>query len=270
MDDMNARPHEGFENFGARGQTSLAGKVKRAANELMPTYDALIFGLDGTLVDTAPETVAALADTLHELGLREAASALDESEVRRWIGHGTWGLLAHVLAKLEDAPRPEQVMPTFARNYLGHCGQRDRVYPGVGETLEALARHGVPMALATNKEARYACKVLRAARLERYFDPAVCGDTLRTRKPDAAPLRHCLNRMQAIPSRALFIGDSEIDVLAARKTGMAVWLVSYGYRDAHSLGNAGADRMIGALPEVLPAMRSRAPRTPDFAYALTA
>ena len=219
-----------------------------------PQFDVIIFDLDGTLVDSAPELSDAVNATLAELGFE----GVDPERVKTWIGHGVRELMAQALAFVPGAGacKLEAVMPVFSRHYRAHCGQNSRLYPGVMETLDALAHRGVPMALISNKESAYAKTVLRVHGLDRYLHPVVFGDSLSVRKPDPQTVQAVLQPLRLMPSRALFVGDSEIDVETARNANVPVWLVSYGYR-RNTARNLDADRVIGTLKEILPAVRSR-------------
>jgi phosphoglycolate phosphatase len=220
----------------------------------MRRLQAVLFDLDGTLVETAPEISDAVNDTLAELGL----SGAGEDLVRRWIGHGTGELMieayAHAHGVSAESVRKsgeiEAVMPIFSRHYLAHCGRRSHPFPRVIEALEHLQGRGVRLGIVTNKEGRYVEPVVRAHDLGRFFDVVVCGDTLARKKPDPLPLQHALRHWGLDVGEALFIGDSNIDVATARAAGVEVWLVPYGYSRGNPVEEMGADRVIenfGAL-----------------------
>lgn len=217
-------------------------------------WDLMLFDLDGTLVETAPEIADAVNDTLHDFGW----PAVDEAQVARWIGHGTGALLVQALARASgrtpeavraDARHPA-IVARYDRHYAERCGTRSRLYPDVRETLAALRQRGSRLAIVTNKETRYTARVLDAHRLGAAFDRVVCGDTLATRKPDPAGVHDCLQAFGMPPSRALFVGDSSIDAETARRAGIAVWLLPYGYNLGEPVAACAPDRLIadfGAL-----------------------
>lgn len=229
-------------------------------------FDAVLFDLDGTLIDTAPEIGEALNLCLQELGLPRA----DAGQVRSWIGHGTLNLIAEALAHHQGVDGPiksESVLPLFRRNYRQVTGHLSRVFPGVMETLAALHARRVPMGVVSNKESEFARQLLAAHRLEGYFDIAVFGDTLAERKPSPLPLQHCMRVLRTTPPRTLLIGDSEIDVETARNADMPIWAVSYGYRHKPTARELGADRVIDSFVDVLPHLKSRNPIWADRAHA---
>lgn len=212
----------------------------RAAHSAFP-YRLVIFDLDGTLVDTAPEITDALNTYLRQRHLHPAPL----EEVRGWIGHGARELLRRALASRGAGEPDASGIAAFDRIYRAHCGSNaSRPYPGVPETLARLRAAGVRLAVMTNKERAFALPVLAAHRLTEYFDDIVCGDTLPARKPDPLPVRHCLDRAGVAAAQALVVGDSTVDVATARAAGVAIWLVEWGYDPA---AQSQADRVIGSF-----------------------
>jgi phosphoglycolate phosphatase len=155
-------------------------------------FDLILFDLDGTLVETAPEIADAVNDTLTALGHAPVA----QKQVDDWIGHGTRELLIKALAQALGAA-PEAVRAAesfgaieaeFGRHYQARCGTRSHLYPRVRESLEALRAAGVKLAVVTNKEGRYTQTVLDVHALTPLFDRVISGDTLAVKKPE--PGRH--------------------------------------------------------------------------------
>jgi phosphoglycolate phosphatase len=217
-------------------------------------FDLVLFDLDGTLIDTAPE----IAGAVNALLAAERLPRVDEALVRDWIGHGTRELLRSALAEsvrmagvpAARAPSLAALLPAFDRHYLAHCGKRSRVFDDVEPTLDALRCAGVRTAVVTNKEERFAYAVLDAHRLRDYLDLVICGDTLAAKKPDPLPAAHCMQRFGVAPGRTLLVGDSEIDVATARAAGIRVWAVAYGYNRGRPIAAAGADRIIDSIAAV--------------------
>ncbi|MGH8482429.1 MAG: HAD-IA family hydrolase, partial [Nevskiaceae bacterium] len=226
-------------------------------------YDLVLFDLDGTLVDTAPD----IADALNRVLELRKLPELPEAWVRSRIGHGARPLLAQAHATAtrqvagaeQPAPLPA-LAEEFARHYADCCGRRGRAYPGAAAALAALRGAGVRLALLTNKERRFARVVLDRHGLDGAFDLELFGDSLPARKPDPLPVRHALSALGVPAARALLVGDSALDVRAARNAGIAAWAVSYGYGDRQELAAARPDRTIGSLRQVTAASRSYAPR----------
>ncbi len=215
---------------------------------ILHRFDLVLFDLDGTLIETAPEICDAVNDTLQDLRLPEVES----ERVSDWIGHGTSELLVQALAHAEktsaDAVR---VAPDFAaakdrfdRHYRQRCGTRSQLYPHVREVLQSLRASGVKLAVVTNKEAGYTRTVLDAHQLAPLFDCVVSGDTFPVKKPDPRGVLSCLEQFDVKAQRALFVGDSSIDVATARAAGVTVWALPYGYNMGKPIQDCGPDRVI--------------------------
>lgn len=214
-------------------------------------YDLVLFDLDGTLIETAPEIADAVNDTLSQFHL----SPVTQQQVNDWIGHGTRELLIQALAftggTTTDVVRHSDsfalIEREFSRHYQARCGTRSHLYPHVRETLESLRRAGVKLAVVTNKEGRYTRTVLDAHRMMPLFDCVISGDTLPVKKPDPAAVDHCRGQFGASRERTLFVGDSSIDVATARNAGVTVWALPYGYNMGQPIEASGADRVIPDL-----------------------
>ena len=222
-------------------------------------FDLVMFDLDGTLVDTAPEISDAVNDALRELGLREAP----ERMVRHWIGHGISHLTVKAYAwatgwsaaAVRSSPVAGAVLPIFSRCYAKRCGTRSHLYPEVTLSLERLRSMDVRLALVTNKEMRFTKAVLEAHGLRQFFDSIVTGDRLQHKKPHPEPVRYCLSRHHVVPEKALFVGDSGIDVATARNAGVSCWAVPYGYNRGASVADDAPDRVIPTIGAICDAIR---------------
>ena len=214
----------------------------------MNKFNLIMFDLDGTLVDSAPEICDAVNDTLRQFALPEVT----QLQVTNWVGHGTRELLVQVLAfslqTNHDVVRTcdlfTQVVAAFGEHYQTRCGTRSYLYPQVRETLTALRARGVKLAVITNKEGRFTQAVLNAHQLAPLFDLVVSGDSLPTQKPDPAGIESCLTLFDMPRSRALLVGDSSIDVATARNADVTVWAVPYGYNRGQPIEDCAPDRVI--------------------------
>ena len=232
---------------------------------MMPTFNLIMFDLDGTLVETGLEIGDAVNDTLGRFELPEVR----QTQVNDWIGHGTRELLIQAwafssqqeVAAVRASPMLPQINAEFDGHYQRRCGTRSHLYPLVREVLEDLHRQGVRLAVVTNKESRFTQRVLDAHQLTPYFDCVISGDSLPTKKPDPAGALSCLAQFDVPADQALFVGDSSIDVATARNAGVAVWVLPYGYNLGQPIEACGADRVIqdfGALQVSAAVMRARA------------
>jgi phosphoglycolate phosphatase len=218
-------------------------------------FDLVMFDLDGTLIETAPEIFDAVNDTLFRFDL----PLVTQQQVNDWIGHGTRELLVQALAhsgKTEVAAVRASsslglIAAEFDKNYQSRCGTRSRLYPQVRETLVELRKRGVKLAVVTNKESRYTKIVLDTHQLMPLLDWVVCGDLLPTKKPDPAGVLDCLKQFDVPRSRALFVGDSSIDIATARNADVAVWALPYGYNMGQPIEASAPDRIIADCSALL-------------------
>ena len=214
----------------------------------MNTFDLIMFDLDGTLIETAPEICDAVNDTLRRFALPEVA----QSQVNDWIGHGTRELLIQAIsassgtavAAVRASDALALMAAEFDKHYQSRCGTRSQLYPQVREALTTLRSRGVKLAVVTNKEARYTAAVLDSHQLTPLLDWVVSGDTLPTKKPDPAGIASCLAQLGVPLHLALFVGDSSIDVATARNAGVAVWVLPYGYNMGQPIAACAPDRVI--------------------------
>jgi len=211
-------------------------------------FDLILFDLDGTLIETAPEIADAVNDTLEAFDRPH----ISQQQVNDWIGHGTRELLISALAFTDksttEAVRRSasfaRIQAAFGVHYQKRCGTRSHLYPHVRETLQTLRERGVKLAVVTNKEQRYTQVVLDAHKLTPLFARVISGDTLPLKKPDPMGVHDCLHHFLIRGERALFVGDSSIDVATARNAGVAVWVLPYGYNMGQPIESAHPDRVI--------------------------
>ena len=208
---------------------------------------AVLLDLDGTLLDTAPELTDAAADMLAELGLQPVAAA----QVRDFIGKGIPHLVGKTLqASLGRAPDEHRLgagLESFLLHYEKRNGRTATAYPGVREGLAVLRAAGYRLACVTNKAARFTDPLLQAAGMRDFFSAVVSGDTVAKKKPAPDLLLLACERLGVTPARALMIGDSANDALAARAAGCAVLLVPYGYSEGVDVQTLDCDGIVASL-----------------------
>ncbi len=218
----------------------------------MAVFKSIVFDLDGTLIDSAPEVRAAANKILAEEGRR----ALSLDEVKSLVGEGAAATIEKALKLTGDAGTPEQVkdfMRRYLRQYAANPAENTVIYPGVVETLETLQAQGVTMGICTNKPKATTIPVLEALGLDRFFRSVICADDAPHRKPDGRHVTQTLEKMGVTVKSAAFVGDSETDIAAARDAGVVSVAVSYGYCHI-PLAELPADAVIDHFPDLLQAL----------------
>lgn len=190
--------------------------------------NALIFDLDGTLVDSAPD----LANALNRLLAAEGRGQLAVDQVKKMVGDGVPKLIERGFAATGGDPDPE-AMPRLIRFFLDwyepHSADETRPFPHVVEALTSLKGAGATLAVCTNKPEAATREILTRLGLIDFFAAIVGGDTLSVRKPDPLMLTTTIERMGATPDRAVMIGDSANDVAVARAAGVPALILPSGY-----------------------------------------
>ncbi|RMF19728.1 MAG: phosphoglycolate phosphatase [Gammaproteobacteria bacterium] len=213
------------------------------------TLGALLFDLDGTLVDSVPDLAQALDATLTEGGLPRAG----EARTRDWVGNGARKLVERALTwatgEAPAEPDLDAALQRFLHHYTDCCSDLTRPYPGVPEFLERV-KDSWHLAIVTNKPERFIRPILEATGLAPAFTVCVGGDTLPVRKPDPAPVHHALKQLGTPTGDALMIGDSVTDIRAARQAGIPVIAVPYGYNHGQPVEEAGADHVVQRLDDL--------------------
>ncbi len=186
---------------------------------------AVLFDLDGTLVDTAPDLCNAVNHVLAGLG----RAAVPLARLREVVSKGGRAMLAVALPDLDDAAR-DALLPPFLARYAEALAVESEPFTGVPALLDALDARGVRWGIVTNKPEALAAGVVAGMGWVARCAVLVGGDTLPLRKPDPAPLHLACERLGIDPARCLYVGDDERDVQAARAAGMPSAAALWGYR----------------------------------------
>jgi len=194
-----------------------------------PRPAALLFDLDGTLVDSAPDLTTAVNRMLADQG----GTPVQEAQVRQWIGNGARRLVARALTGDRQVDADPPGIGRAFEHFLGHyrdcLHDQTRLYPGVIEALGRLQAMGLPLGIVTNKPGAFTQPLLQAMGLADFMAVSVSGDTLPVKKPDPAPLRHAAERLGVAANHCWFVGDSRADADAAAAAGMPMIRVPWGY-----------------------------------------
>jgi phosphoglycolate phosphatase len=211
-----------------------------------------LFDLDGTLVDSAPDIADAVDIALIACG----RAPIGEAVVRGLIGNGAVRLIHRALTGSQDgeaeAGLHAQAYQHFVDAYQPRVFSRTRLFPGVVEVLAGLAQAGWALGCVTNKPARFTTPLLAAAGIAPCFALTLSGDSLPTKKPDAAPILHAATVLGVALPEVVMVGDSLTDLRAAQNARVRAVCVSFGYHAGVDLAAEGADAVIDDMRELLP------------------
>lgn len=211
---------------------------------------AVLFDLDGTLVDSVPDLAAAVNAMLGQLNLPARA----EAQVRHWVGNGMDNLIRRALTNDMAGPAEPALFarakPLYKAAYADHISVYSTLYPGVREGLEAMRAAGFPLACVTNKPSEFALPLLERLDISHFFTTVVGGDCIAHPKPAPDALLLCAARMKIAIERGLMVGDSLNDVGAARNAGCPVVCVPYGYNHGQDIRDARPDAVIASIADL--------------------
>jgi len=211
---------------------------------------ALIFDLDGTLIDSERDLVDATNAMLRELGRPE----LPPATISSYIGHGAAKLCASALGPGATTDQQVEALQIFLRHYEAHKLDYTRAYPGVLEALKGFSQANIPMAVLTNKPAQMSVQILEGLGIAQYFLVVYGGDSFAAKKPDPAGVHKILEEFKVSPPNTLFIGDSEVDVQTARNAGTIAVTVNHGFGQ-HDRAAHPADLYVDQLSELVPLLQ---------------
>lgn len=210
----------------------------------------VVFDLDGTLVDTAPDLVASLNHAVTQAGLEPVGY----EDLTHLVGHGARAMIERTWALRERDLTGEDLawqLKEFLDFYFGSMPGDSVAYPGVVDALDRLESEGMRLAVCTNKPEALARRLLQGLNLAHRFEVITGGDTYPVRKPDPAHLLNTISEAGGTPARSVMIGDSLNDILVARNAGIASIAVRFGYSDV-PVESLNPDRIIAHFSELHP------------------
>jgi phosphoglycolate phosphatase len=184
---------------------------------------ALIFDLDGTLIDSKMDLVESVNAMLGELG----RDGLSTETIVSYIGSGAPVLVRRALGGNPSEDERKRALAFFLAHYEEHKLDTTSAYPGVTETLAKL--EGFPMTVLTNKPVDISVRILEGLGIAKFFRSIYGGNSFKTRKPDPVGAMHILQELNVAPQEAAMVGDSEVDVQTARNSGMLAVVMNYGF-----------------------------------------
>ena len=220
--------------------------MSRSSPAVNGDYEAVLFDLDGTLADTAPDMVAALQSLQQDKGYAPVDYAIGRSNV----SNGVAGLLRVGFPDLDETARAE-LMCEFIDRYKADLCSRSSLFEGIDMLLAALDTAGLAWGVVTNKPAHLTHPLLAALGVASRCACIVSGDTLKTRKPDPTPMLHACELAAISPQRTVYVGDAARDIEAGRAVGMMTVAAAYGYiTEDDDAANWNADSIASSPDEL--------------------
>ncbi len=209
---------------------------------------AVLFDLDGTLIDSAPD----LAGTGNDMRAARGLPLLPLDQLRPMVGAGARGMVGRALGVAPGQAEFEALRDEFLQRYEARMTRETRVFEAIEPVLAALASRRHPWGIVTNKVTRYTEPIVRALGLAEAAAVVVCGDTTPHAKPHPAPLLEAARRIGLEPGECVYVGDDLRDVQAGRAAGMATVAAAWGYLgDGDHIDDWGADHVIAEPGQLL-------------------
>jgi phosphoglycolate phosphatase len=206
---------------------------------------AVVFDLDGTLIDSKKDLVVSVNATLRAIGREELPTEL----VASYVGSGAPVLISRALSGSPDSEELQHALKYFLEYYEEHKLDYTRAYPGVRAALEQL--NGTPMAVLTNKPVDISVRILEGLELAQFFRVIYGGNSFATKKPDPLGANTVLGELKVAANEAGMVGDSEVDVQTARNAGMISAIVNFGF-GMHDREKYPADVYLDRMEELVP------------------
>ncbi len=207
---------------------------------------AIVFDLDGTLLDTLTDLAASTNYALRSCGMPE--HSIDD--VRRFVGNGVRMLMTRAVPDGESNPRFDEAFSVFRQHYMQHCLDTTCPYPGIMEALARLKEKGMMLAIVSNKM-QAATEELRLHFFSQYIDVAIGESAAIRKKPAPDTVNEALRHLGISHDEAIYVGDSDVDIDTARAAMMPCASVLWGFRDRQFLLNHGATRLLSSPEELL-------------------
>lgn len=209
-------------------------------------YQAVLFDLDGTLLDTAPD----FALSLNQLLARKNRPPLSQMEIRALVSNGSAGLIAHAFQCSEQDRQFEKIRLEFLAIYLDNLCTETRPFPGIENLLNRLGKRGTPWGIVTNKPSLYTEAILDKLRLQPAPGAVVCPDHVDNVKPHPEPVLLGCEQLGVAPELTIYIGDHRRDIESGRSAGTTTIAAAYGYIDDDHPDTWGAHHLVNHADEI--------------------
>jgi len=209
---------------------------------------AVLFDLDGTLLDTAPEFTHCFNQLLSQMN----RPLITEQALRHHITFGAKKMVTFACQMQEDHPEFEALTERLLMLYRDNLGTKTDFFPEIAELLTTLKAKQMPYGIVTNRQMAFTTPLIAQFPLLQDLPCVVAGDTLATAKPDPAPLLHACKTLNILPTHCLYVGDAKTDVQASQRAGMQSLVVNYGYIPLdEDPANWQADHYVSSASEIL-------------------
>lgn len=218
--------------------------------------ELILFDLDGTLINSAPDLATAVNYMLETLD----KETFPEESIDLWVGNGALVLVKRALSgsrEIDETLDPDHVetaLQIFLGFYAKHLCVKTKPYPNVTSTLNALRSEGYRLAIITNKPYAFVEPILEGLNLKDLFEYVLGGDSLDKKKPDPLPLRHACKALDIPIEKSVMVGDSRNDILAAKAAGMQSIAVTYGYNYGEDIRTYEPDIVIDNFAYLITAL----------------
>lgn len=213
---------------------------------------AVLFDLDGTLLDTAPDFIVVLNQLRHQ----EQLPPLPDDTIRRTVSNGSRALVTLGFGKEEHDPEFGSLLQRLLDLYLAHLAVKTAPFPGIETLLGTLVDNSIPWGIVTNKPEAFTTPLMQAFEHLPSAATVICPDHVTKSKPDPEPIFLACRQIGCAPSEAVYIGDHKRDIIAGQRAGMPTIACSYGYIDASdNPANWGADHLVNSADEIWPLLR---------------
>lgn len=220
------------------------------------TDATVVFDLDGTLVDTAPDLTNALNDAL----TRRGHAPISQDTIRSGVGFGARVMIEEALRRAGASEDIDEMLAEFLVHYEANIATESRPFPGAIASLETLAAAGARLAVCTNKREHLSRKLLEALGLKHFFLTVAGRDTFAVSKPDPRHLTQVIALTGGVASRAIMVGDSDVDISTAKRAQVPSILVSFGYAPE---GKLAPDAVIDHFDQLVPKIVGLLGAAPD-------
>jgi len=233
-----------------RGSHGLILQWSSMSNGKTASVRALVFDLDGTLIDSKMDLVNSVNAMLRETRRAELPPDL----IASYVGHGAPQLMASALGPASTEAERSEALAIFLKLYNQRKLEETRPYPGVVEGLRLLAHAGVPMAVLSNKPNQFTLEILNGLELVGFFRAIYGGDSFPKKKPDPAGVLAVLRELDTPPETSAMVGDSDVDIQTARNASMVAVGVNYGFGQ-HDRAHCPADIYVDSVVALRPLVR---------------